>query len=70
MSKEQDIRLNKGDRVHVRTPGGGGFGNPYERNPELVLKDVLEQKCTIKQAREIYSVIIDQKKLKIDWEKL
>ena len=69
LSKEQDIHLNKGDRVHVRTPGGGGFGNPYDRKPELVLKDILEQKCNIKQAREIYSVIIDKKKMKIDWNK-
>ena len=28
LSKEQDIRLKKGDKVQVQTPGGGGFGNP------------------------------------------
>ena len=31
LSKEQDIRLKKGDKVQVQTPGGGGFGNPKKR---------------------------------------
>ena len=39
LSKEQDIALQPGDRVRVRTPGGGGFGDPAERDPELVKTD-------------------------------
>ena len=39
LSKEQDIALKPGDRVRVRTPGGGGFGDPAERDPALVERD-------------------------------
>ena len=40
LSKAQDIVLAPGDRVRVRTPGGGGFGDPTERDPALVAEDV------------------------------
>ncbi len=35
LSKEQDIPLKAGDRVRVGTPGGGGYGDPSERDPAL-----------------------------------
>lgn len=40
LSKEQDIALAPGDRVLVRTPGGGGYGDPAKRDPALVEEDV------------------------------
>ena len=40
LSKEQDIALAPGDRVLVRTPGGGGYGPPEKRDPDLVRQDV------------------------------
>jgi N-methylhydantoinase B len=40
LSKAQDIVLNPGDRVRVRTPGGGGYGDPALRDPELVAEDL------------------------------
>ncbi|MDQ2634040.1 MAG: hypothetical protein M3Y78_09920, partial [Pseudomonadota bacterium] len=40
LSKEQDIPLKAGDRVRVETPGGGGYGDPSQRDPELVRRDV------------------------------
>ncbi len=39
LSKAQDIALEAGDRVRVRTPGGGGYGDPNERDPELLSED-------------------------------
>ncbi len=39
LSKEQDIPLVAGDRVRVRTPGGGGYGPAEERDPELIAED-------------------------------
>lgn len=39
LSKEQDIPLGPGDRVRVRTPGGGGYGPPSGRNPNLAAED-------------------------------
>ena len=40
LSKEQDIPLAPGDRVHVRTPGGGGYGPAEARDRALVAEDV------------------------------
>ncbi|APE43520.1 methylhydantoinase [Sulfitobacter alexandrii] len=40
LSKEQDIPLQAGDRVRVRTPGGGGFGPPSERDAALAREDL------------------------------
>ncbi|MEJ6405078.1 hydantoinase B/oxoprolinase family protein [Yoonia sp. 2307UL14-13] len=39
LSKEQDITLQPGDRVRVRTPGGGGYGDPAERDAKLLETD-------------------------------
>ena len=39
LSKEQDIALKAGDRVRVKTPGGGGFGSASERDPALSDED-------------------------------
>jgi len=38
----------------------GGFGDPMERAPELVLADWRNGSVTLKAAREIYGVVIDQ----------
>jgi len=40
LSKAQDIVLAPGDCVRVRTPGGGGYGDPAARDPALVDEDV------------------------------
>jgi len=42
----------------VRLAGGGGHGNPGERDVAAVLLDVLEEKMTIAHAREAYGVEI------------
>ncbi len=39
LSKEQDISLEPGDRVSVKTPGGGGYGDPADRDPALIKAD-------------------------------
>ena len=47
-----------GDVISVRTCGGGGYGPPEEREPERVLRDVLEGKVSAERAREVYGVAI------------
>jgi N-methylhydantoinase B len=39
LSKEQDIPLQAGDRVRVKTPGGGGYGPASERDVGLIKED-------------------------------
>ena len=40
VSKAADIRIRGGQRVRLETPGGGGFGDPAERDPARVARDV------------------------------
>lgn len=65
LSKEQDIPLAAGDRVRVKTPGGGGYGNPLDRNPEAVLRDVQLERYTAAQAAELFGVVLGGAPLRI-----
>ena len=58
VSKDQDIRLTPGDAVDVKTPGGGGYGQPLERDPALVLRDVLRGYYSIEDAARQYAVVL------------
>ncbi len=60
LSKDQDISLKPGDRVHVSTPGGGGFGDPLRRPAELVAKDVMRGYYSRAQAQELFAVILKE----------
>ena len=42
-----------------RLPGGGGFGDPYARDPQRVIDDVLDGLITAEEARRDYGVAID-----------
>jgi N-methylhydantoinase B len=61
--------LKEGDQVHFWSAGGGGYGDPLNRKPELVLQDVLNRKVSIKTAEENYGVVIEEKSMTIDFEK-
>ena len=58
LSKEQDIALAPGDRVWVRTPGGGGYGDPLQRSIDAVLEDVRLERYSLAQARDLYGVVL------------
>lgn len=59
LSKAQDIPLKAGDRVRVQTPGGGGYGDPFERDPEAVARDVRLGRYTFDQALALFGVALD-----------
>jgi N-methylhydantoinase B len=52
------IPLVPGDRVQLNLPGGGGYGDPFRRPPELVLKDVINGYVSLEAADREYGVII------------
>ena len=54
LSKAQDITLAPGDRVRVRTPGGGGYGDPAKRDPALVAEDVRLGRYSADQAKALF----------------
>ena len=51
-------RLQRGDVARLVTGVGGGYGDPMERDPELVQEDVRNEILTPNQAAEIYGVVI------------
>ena len=61
-----DIPLAEGDLLRVMTGGGGGWADPYLREPERVRRDVLEGFVTVRGAREAYGVVLDPETLRID----
>lgn len=65
-SKFQGVLLKPGERIIIETAGGGGWGNPLEREPALVQRDVVNGILSIKRAREVYGVIIDAETFDID----
>ena len=58
ITKEQDLPLRTGDAVRVETPGGGGYGDPFERAPEAVAHDVAMGYYTPEQAAELFGVAL------------
>jgi N-methylhydantoinase B len=54
LSKAQDIALQPGDSVRVRTPGGGGYGDPKQRDPALLAEDVRLGRYTAAQSKALY----------------
>ena len=64
-----DEPIPAGTLVRVETTGGGGWGDPLEREADLVGLDVLQGKVSARAAREEYGVIvrvIDGAALEID----
>jgi N-methylhydantoinase B len=58
LSSKTTLELGDGDVVSYRTCGGGGFGPPEERDPALVLRDVVERKVSPERACAHYRVAI------------
>jgi N-methylhydantoinase B len=63
LSSKTTLDLEPGDVISVRTCGGGGYGPPEERDPEHVLRDVLQGKVSAERAREIYTVAIADRRV-------
>jgi N-methylhydantoinase B len=53
-----DVPLPAGTLLRLRTTGGGGWGDPFEREPELVLQDVRRGLVSAESAERDYGVVI------------
>jgi N-methylhydantoinase B len=51
-------RMQAGERVVLSLPGGGGYGDPLEREPDLVARDVRDGLVSVERAREVYNVAL------------
>ena len=59
LSKDQNILVEAGNTIHVSTPGGGGYEDPFLRNPEFVRHDVQRGYYTTQQAQERFGVVLN-----------
>ncbi len=58
VGKIDALSLEPGDVLSVRSPGGGGYGDPYERDAPLVRDDVLDGLLSRAQAEAQYGVVL------------
>jgi N-methylhydantoinase B/oxoprolinase/acetone carboxylase alpha subunit len=57
--RHSNLPLDAGDTVRIETAIGGGFGDPLEREPELVAEDVRDGYLTAEEAQSAYGVVLD-----------
>ena len=67
-SKDVIRGIPKGTIFHEIAGGGGGYGDPFKKPLEKVLKDVRNGFVSIEKAKEDYGVVIDPRTLAVDEE--
>jgi N-methylhydantoinase B len=66
-AKVTGVPFAAGEYIEFREPNAGGYGDPLERDPEMVREDVLDDFTTIELARDAYGVVFkDERSLEID----
>jgi N-methylhydantoinase B/oxoprolinase/acetone carboxylase alpha subunit len=60
-SKFTNVVLHQGDELYYRTPGGGGLGDPAERDPALVAEDVREGYVSAANSARDYGAAGDER---------
>ena len=58
LGKIDVLEVGAGDVIFIETAGGGGIGNPLDRDPQLVLRDVADGLVSPEAARELYGVVV------------
>jgi N-methylhydantoinase B len=53
------LRVDADVTVRLALPGGGGYGDPFERDAERVLADVVDGYVSLEAARELYGVAVE-----------
>lgn len=56
LNPKRTVELSPEQLLVISLPGGGGLGDPLERDPELVRQDVLDGLVSVEQARGAYGV--------------
>jgi N-methylhydantoinase B len=52
------LDIKPGERLVSLTGGGGGYGSPLQRDPDLVARDVSEGWISVERARTVYGVAV------------
>jgi N-methylhydantoinase B/oxoprolinase/acetone carboxylase alpha subunit len=65
-SKIAGLRFKRDELLSVEFAGGGGLGNPRERDPARVREDVVRGYVSLEAARDDYGVVLDPHDLHVD----
>jgi 5-oxoprolinase (ATP-hydrolysing) len=65
-SKVTGFRLDAGDCLQITVPSAGGYGDPFERDPDRVRADVLDGFTTLELAESDYGVVLDPRTPAVD----
>jgi N-methylhydantoinase B len=59
LSSKSTISLAAGDVVSIQSTGGGGYGPAFDRDPDAVLRDVIQRRVSSERAADLYGVAVD-----------
>lgn len=62
------LSVRAGDRIVIRSSGGGGWGDPFKRDPQSVADDVLNGYVSVEHAKSEYGVAVTPDSCEVDWE--
>ena len=65
-SKCDQIKVEPGDQLIFQTAGGGGWGDPLERDIEKVRIDVVRELVSVEKAASDYGVVCDPETSEVD----
>lgn len=60
------FKISEDDVLYSCPHSGGGFGDPLDREPALVYKDVIEGLISLEKAREVYKIVISLESMELD----
>jgi N-methylhydantoinase B len=61
VGKVTGYKIKKGEEWHMYSGGGGGWGDPFERDPRIVFKDVVAGYVSLESAKKNYGVVISKR---------
>jgi N-methylhydantoinase B len=65
-SKDLVENVPSGTLLFQRAGGGGGYGDPFLREPELVAREVKNGVISVERAKQDYGVMVDSDTLELD----
>jgi N-methylhydantoinase B len=68
LTKDDNVRLQPGHVIRLETPGGGGYGNPLEREIERVVRDVRRAYISRQTAHTVYGVVFRPESFEVDMD--